>query len=208
MLDASGVFDNVDHAKLIDCLARRGLPAPIVLWISKWLKDRRTQLKLPEGKSGWITQNYGIPKGSSLSPLLWLFYNADLLNEILGGGSTAVLGSGAAKGAATGAALGTGTPSQQGSSASYPVAGVQGPKTASGTPLEECIQLPGVDPIEPQEKLRHLGVWFDPGLLWHHHIAEIKTKVRKSIQGLKAITGADWGCAPEIVYKDSSPVTF
>ncbi|KAK7945999.1 reverse transcriptase [Apiospora aurea] len=295
MLDASGAFDNVDHDKLTDCLARRGLPAPIVLWISNWLKDRRTKLKLPEGESGWITQNYGIPQGSSLSPLLWLFYNADLLDEILGEGTTAVhtvsAGTAAATGAAPRAVPGADTPPEQGTSTgdsagsrvtlqdtlqgtlqgssrvtttawvddtgilvvgrsaaencrvlervhgraavwatkygcvfapqkyelmhfrtkraqapgapnknaapTAPPTGVGAPNQAArspnGTPLAECIQLPGFKPIEPADKLRHLGVWFDPGLLWHHHIQEVTTKVRKSIQALKAISGAHWG---------------
>jgi hypothetical protein len=85
MLDASGAFDNVHHNKLVDCLARRKIPAPIVLWIREWLKGRRTKLKLPEGESSWVDLKYGVPQGSSLSPILWLFYNADLLDEIIQG---------------------------------------------------------------------------------------------------------------------------
>ncbi|KAK8006761.1 WD40-repeat-containing domain protein [Apiospora arundinis] len=296
MLDASGAFDNVDHDKLVDCLARRGLPRPVVQWISNWLRDRRTKLKLPEGESDWILQNYGIPQGSSLSPLLWLFYNADLLDEILGEGSTAVNAGTAATGvapgadgpqdsdstsdgetplpgstrsyplqgssrlsttawvddtgilvigasaeancrvlekvhgraavwatkygcvfapqkyelmhfhtkrapapraptkkaAATGAPTGVGAPNQ----ATAAPTGVGAPTTSpNGTPLKECIHIPGAAPIEPTQKLRHLGVWFDPGLLWDHHIHEITLKVRKSIQALSAISGAKWGCS-------------
>jgi hypothetical protein len=85
MLDASGAFDNVHHNKLVECLARRKIPAPIVLWIREWLKGRRTKLKLPEGESSWVDLKYGVPQGSSLSPILWLFYNADLLDEIIQG---------------------------------------------------------------------------------------------------------------------------
>lgn len=82
MLDASGAFDNVHHDKLIECLIRRGLPTPITSWIKAWLQGRRTKLRLPEGESSWIELKYGVPQGSSLSPILWLFYNADLLDEI------------------------------------------------------------------------------------------------------------------------------
>lgn len=110
MLDALGAFDNVNYNKLVECLTRRGLSEPIVLWISNWLKDRRTKLKLPEGESDWIVQNYGIPQGLSLSPLLWLFYNADLLDEIVGEGTTAIGTDGAGTAATTGADLGADTP--------------------------------------------------------------------------------------------------
>lgn len=85
MLDASGAFDNVHHDRLVECLARRGLPPPIVRWLREWLRVRRTRLKVPKGEPDWIELKYGIPQGSPLSPVLWLFYNAELLDEILQG---------------------------------------------------------------------------------------------------------------------------
>ncbi|KAK8095120.1 reverse transcriptase [Apiospora kogelbergensis] len=269
MLDASGTFNNVHHDKLVECLARRGLPSFLVMWISTWLRNRRTKLKLPEGESDWIEQNFGIPQGSSLSPLLWLFYNADLLDEILAGeneskgiaddsdssdgsyrtsgteGSDArknagakgprvtttawvddtgilVIGKSAAENCRTlervhGKAALWATKygcvfdpdkyevihfrtkkerKASGAAATAAAAVTAAEATTAPTAAlpEECVQIPGFKAIVPVDKLRHLGVWFDPGLLWHHHIAHIKTKVRTSIQALRSLTGSVWGC--------------
>ena len=221
MLDASGAFDNVHHNRLVECLARRRLPAPVVVWIREWLRDRRTKLRLPEGESDWISLKYGIPQGSSLSPILWLFYNADLLDEILGAADSQevsttawvddtgilIVGNTAAENCrileqihyrAANWATRYGcvfAPDK------YEIMHFHTDRTkqlTSPTPAislsDECLRLPETAPIAPTTKLRHLGVWFDPALVWNHHIEAIKAKVRKSIQALKAISGSEWGC--------------
>jgi hypothetical protein len=43
------------------------------------LQDRKSQIRLAEGISNEFSIHTGIPRGSSLSPILYLFYNADLL---------------------------------------------------------------------------------------------------------------------------------
>lgn len=245
MLDASGAFDNVHHGKLIECLARRGLPQQVVRWISVWLEGRRTRLRLPEGESKWIHLRYGIPQGSSLSPILWLFYNADLLDEILKGVVVRDSGSDGNGGDGGTTELPCNYPVGEisttawvddtgilviGKSAAdncrvlervhgnaadwatrygcvfapekYEVihfdtsmmARIRSAATLHTPPLKECLQLPGVAPKAPTGRLRHLGVWFDPALLWDHHIEAVTTKVSKSIQALKAISGSTWGC--------------
>ena len=49
-------------------------------WISIFLQDRPTTLKLVDFTSGQLSVNVGIPQGPPLSFILSLFYNSDLID--------------------------------------------------------------------------------------------------------------------------------
>jgi hypothetical protein len=90
MLDVSGAFDNVSHKRLLHNMRKRGLPMEIIDWTASYLTDRKTKIRLFEGLSEEFDVLTGIPQGSPLSPILYLFYNADLLeiarsNELVTG---------------------------------------------------------------------------------------------------------------------------
>jgi hypothetical protein len=79
MLDVSGAFDNVSHERLLHNMRKRGLPLEIISWTASYLTDRKTKIQLYEGMSKEFDIPTGIPQGSPLSLILYLFYNADLL---------------------------------------------------------------------------------------------------------------------------------
>ncbi|CAO2655408.1 Nn.00g104720.m01.CDS01 [Neocucurbitaria sp. VM-36] len=83
-LDLSGAYDHIDRAKLLDSLVSKGIPDWLVQIVWSFLSDRRTFIHLPgyEGGEYWI--DVGIPQGSPLSPLLFLFYATPLLKDFLG----------------------------------------------------------------------------------------------------------------------------
>lgn len=80
MLDVSGAFDNVSHKRLLHNLRKRQLPLKIVNWIGDFLRETTSIMKLPEFESESFAIHTGIPQGSPLSPILYLFYNADMLD--------------------------------------------------------------------------------------------------------------------------------
>jgi len=62
----------------------------IINWIASYLTDRKTKIKLYEGLSEEFDILTGIPQGSPLLLILYLFYNTDLLeiargNELVTG---------------------------------------------------------------------------------------------------------------------------
>src|SRR6202008_3826887 len=80
-LDVQKVFNNVSHRRLIHNLRKRRVPERIIGWIYSFLSDRSTSIRLQDFESGTEEIDLGIPQGSPISPILYLFYNADLLEE-------------------------------------------------------------------------------------------------------------------------------
>ena len=81
-LDISSAFPSVNHRRLLHNLRKRGVPEPMVRWIAEFLRERRTQLNFDDFTSDPLLADCGIPQGSPLSPLLYLFYSADLLELV------------------------------------------------------------------------------------------------------------------------------
>jgi hypothetical protein len=79
LLDVSGAYDNVSRPRLLHNLKKRRVDPTIVRWIDSFMCDRSTTLKLQEYTAPSAPIQTGIPQGSPLSPILYLFYNADLI---------------------------------------------------------------------------------------------------------------------------------
>ena len=92
-LDLAGAFDNVSHDRLLAILRGKGLPEWIIQVVASFLQGRRTRIVYTGHESDWIETKTGIPQGSPLSPILFLFFISELLegfqraeNDIMGFG--------------------------------------------------------------------------------------------------------------------------
>ena len=81
-LDVSGAFYNAAHKRLIHNLQKRRALINAVNWIASFLRHHITEIVLMEGATGRFATDTGIPQSSPLSPILYLFYNADLIDQI------------------------------------------------------------------------------------------------------------------------------
>ena len=79
-MDISGAFDNVSHARLLDNMKKRRIPEIITRWVASFLRERTTTIKVLEGVTPLMEVKTGIPQGSPISPILFLFFIADLLD--------------------------------------------------------------------------------------------------------------------------------
>ncbi|TKA53431.1 hypothetical protein B0A53_04421 [Rhodotorula sp. CCFEE 5036] len=89
-LDVAKAFPSVNTEALCSGLARKGLPQRAVEWICSFMSDRTCDLRLEGVSSGPVEWKSGLPQGSPLSPILYLFYNAPALAALQTPSSMAV----------------------------------------------------------------------------------------------------------------------
>ena len=89
-LDISGAFDNVSHERLIHNLRNAGIPGWTAQYIRSFLSDRTTFLTLGTYQDKTRQVSTGIPQGSTLSPILFLFFASTLLPQLNAGSTSAV----------------------------------------------------------------------------------------------------------------------
>src|SRR6266487_5176359 len=80
-LDIAGAFDNASHARLVHILQCLRIPDWIVQWTQSFLQDQTTTIKLQTDKTALFPVIHGISQGSPISPILYLFYNEELVQE-------------------------------------------------------------------------------------------------------------------------------
>jgi ribonuclease HI len=82
LMDVTGAYDHVSHARLAHNLRKRRINITYVAWILSCLEDRATTLIVGSYTRERAPTATGIPQGSPMSPVLYIFYNADLVEEI------------------------------------------------------------------------------------------------------------------------------
>ena len=79
-MDVAGAFNNVHHQRLIHNLRKRRIPPKITRWIESFLQGRSIRISFNGTQSISFPTSAGVPQGSSLSSILYIYYNDDLLD--------------------------------------------------------------------------------------------------------------------------------
>ena len=75
LLDLSAAFDTVDHYILLWILYNEiGLRGTVFQWFESYLHGRRQCVTINNNKSDFTNNNYGVPQGSVLGPVLFNIY--------------------------------------------------------------------------------------------------------------------------------------
>ena len=79
-IDLKKAFDTVNHNILLQKLEHYGIRENALLWFKSYLTDRKQFVSLNGTNSKIKSITCGVPQGSVLGPILFLFYINDLPN--------------------------------------------------------------------------------------------------------------------------------
>ena len=209
-LDISGAFDTVVHSKLVEIMARMGLPEWAREWVTSFLCERETTLLINGEETEWFRVPAGVPQGSPLSPILFLLYNAELL-EICSRPKEALHSIGFVDdiniltyGTTTkGNCLRLGRVHERCLRWAEEHGIAFAPKkyelihfTAARKrfDLEQSIELGDVVKC-PTRQVRVLGVWLDPKLRWSAHATKVRAKGLIAGACFRKIVQSTWGAS-------------
>lgn len=77
-------FNQVLKEQLGWVLCKQGLPRAVYNWVLSFMSNQQTTLAFDGKESPVFPVLTGISQGSPLSPILFLFYNAELLEQWAG----------------------------------------------------------------------------------------------------------------------------
>ena len=205
LLDVSGAYDNVSHERLVHNLRKRRICPRIVCWVQSFLEGRSTTIKLKEYTAPSVTVQTGVPQGSSISPILYLFYNADLIEacktedtevvgyiddvSILAIGPSAQRNCKELKRVHRHAEEWARRHGSQFSPAKYELVHfTRDPKQNS----THALRLPNAT-IPASPSCRYLGIQMDTRLRWDHHREQVEANATKRLGALSALASSTWG---------------
>ncbi|CAF4459991.1 unnamed protein product, partial [Rotaria magnacalcarata] len=82
LFDIKAAFDSVWHEGLIYKLNDLRLPKYIINYLTSFLKNRTASIEIENVLSRQFNLKSGTPQRSPLSPLLYIIYTADSMNDI------------------------------------------------------------------------------------------------------------------------------
>ncbi|KGQ02487.1 RNA-directed DNA polymerase from mobile element jockey [Beauveria bassiana D1-5] len=174
-------YDNVSHERLLHNLRKRRIDPKIVRWVASFLSDRSTILKLQEYTAPSVPIKTGIPQGSRMSPYLYLFYNADLVQdcqtESTEAPSTAKRKNGPQNTA------------PNFSPAKYELVHFTRDPKANCT---HALRLPHTA-VKASPSCKYLGVQMDTKLRWDYHREKLEAGATSRLSALSALASSSWG---------------
>ncbi|KAF4211069.1 hypothetical protein CNMCM5878_003191 [Aspergillus fumigatiaffinis] len=205
LLDVSGAYNNVSRYRLLHNLRKRRVSQRITSWVASFLSERSTTLKLQEYTAPSAPVQTGIPQGSSISPILYLFYNVDLIEacktqeteavgyiddvSILAIGPTAQHNCKILKGIHRRAEAWAAQHGSQFAPIKYELVHFTRDPKANNT---HALCLPHAT-AKASPSCRYLGVYMDTKLCWDYHCERVEVEVTKRIAALLALASSTWG---------------
>jgi hypothetical protein len=217
--DMKGAYNGVYKERLLQRLRARGIPQVLVQWIDAFC-SRRTATILVNGYTSEKQDlpQAGLPQGSPLSPILFLFFNADLVQHKLNtkGGSMAFVDD------YTAWVTGPSAEANRGSIEAIVARALEWERRSGATFEGDKTSLVHFTrdprrtdmvpvmvkgkPVVPRSNAKILGVIMDPELRFKEHIANAATKGLNAAMALKRLRMTSPSTARQLFGATVAPV--
>ncbi|KAI2868281.1 hypothetical protein CBS11852_11371 [Aspergillus niger] len=89
--DVKGAYNGAGKERLLQRMKARGIPEDLLRWVEAFCSERTATIQI----NGKLSETHslpqaGLPQGSPLSPILFLFFNADLVQRQIDGQGGAI----------------------------------------------------------------------------------------------------------------------
>ena len=205
LLDFSKAYDTVWRQRLILTLSSRGIPASYTIWLSTFLSNRQARVRYHGVISKGRQIRQGLPQGSVLAPILFLFYIDELARQIPENVTTAMYADDVSI-LATAPTLTLAESLAQKAvdvvvqwSKEWKLSLNASKSEASFFTLstQEAKWRPSIDvegkKIAYNPEPRFLGVILDRSLCFGPHVQHVKAKAAPKLAMLRAVANTDWG---------------
>jgi hypothetical protein len=207
-LNMTGAFDRVVPARLLHNMRGRKILEGILKWVGSFISNRTTTLCLPGYNTDSFLTHTGIPQGSPLLPILFLFYNSNHIDacNLPTSPSSMIAFVDDVNALAFGKTTADNCRTLQGlherclewarshgaSFAPEKYILVHFTKARTKYNADCALTLPSLS-IPPGPSACVLGVLLDKKLSWQPHLKHIDSKLATQTNILKRLTASTWG---------------
>ncbi|KAF8631513.1 hypothetical protein AX17_005077, partial [Amanita inopinata Kibby_2008] len=212
-IDIKGYFDNVNHDRLLHMLKLLGFAPEIIAWTKSFLADCVVRIHIDDHTGNHITlAGIGIPQGSPISPILSSIYTAFILHSIKDIPNTdlkAYVDDNSIASVSHSLNINIECLKQSFNIIVNKLSAIGLSIDADKTELIHFPHTPGdpsaephinINPpndqarmVRPQQVIQWLGIYFDRKLNFKTHIANMATKARSTLAGLKILANSVHG---------------
>ncbi|EDN11017.1 predicted protein [Histoplasma mississippiense (nom. inval.)] len=204
----TGAYDKVLRERMVHILRRLGIPRDLVGWVASFMTNRKSTIAFEGQESDTFDIPAGIPQGSPLSPILFLFYNEELVRICSRPGRPVVciafvddvnvMAYGQSTEDNCRELLRMHRACEEWAARHGAVFAPQKYELMHFTRarnqfnLQAELRLPG-QTIQPKQVMRVLGVWLDSRLRWKGHLDAVAGKMKTQVRALSQTTQSTWG---------------
>ena len=205
LLDFSKAYDTVWRERLLLTMIDTGVPMPLIQWLNGFLSNRRARVRFNGVNSGCRPMRQGLPQGSVLAPLLFLFYINTLaeilppqnLNSMFADDLGIIATSRSREEAQANAQVTVNLVSEWSKEWKLNLNGSKSEVSYFSTWTQESAWEPEIiidgKPIEYNPNPRLLGVILDRSLTFETHVAEVSRSATQSCRMLSTLANTTFG---------------